>query len=118
MQERREEHRGRTYLGADVSFNDTGVVINCLVRNLSQNGAKLVFAEPVEVRGEFALTIRQKRVRRRARAIWQHENEAGIAFVASSRGKVVSFETAHRLKKIESKIDALAKRVAALEEQA
>ena len=114
MQERREEHRGRTYLGAEVAFNDTCAAINCLVRNLSQNGAKLVFAEPVDFRGEVALTIHQKRIRRRARAIWQHENEAGLVFVAPGRGRVVSFETAHRLKKLERAVDALAQRVAEL----
>ena len=118
MQERREEHRDRTYLGSEVALTERRATIDCLVRNLSQNGAKLSFTEPVKVRGEFALTIHQKGVSRRARVVWQREKEAGIAFVASAPGIVVSIETARRLKRLETEVDALARRVAALDERA
>jgi hypothetical protein len=43
MQERRQYRRGRTYLGGRLAFDAQYCAIECLVRNMSRNGAKLVF---------------------------------------------------------------------------
>ena len=114
MQERREEPRGRTYLGGEVAFNDRCAAIACLVRNLSQNGAKLIFAQPVTVPNEFDMTIHQQGNSRRARIVWQQGAEAGVAFLAFSIGTVVSMETVRQIRRLEAEIDALARRVAEL----
>jgi hypothetical protein len=55
MRERRQYRRGRTYLGGRLAFNNQYCMIDCLVRNMSRNGAKLVFQGTVLLPGEFEL---------------------------------------------------------------
>ncbi|MDR3462042.1 MAG: PilZ domain-containing protein [Beijerinckiaceae bacterium] len=118
MQERRKTHRGRTYLGSTIAFNNRCSTIDCMVRNMSQNGAKLVFAHPVTCPDEFDLMIPQKGDSRRVRIVWRQEMEAGVVFLASNVGTVVSIETARRMRALEAERASLARRVATLSEPA
>ena len=117
MQERRGEHRGRTYLGCRIAFNDHYARVGCLVRNLSQNGAKLIFDWPVMVPSEFDLMIHQKGSRR-ARLVWRREMEAGVAFLELNASAVVSMDAVRQLKRLEVERDARARRIAESDGQA
>jgi hypothetical protein len=119
MRERREFQRGRTYLGGRLAFNNQYCSVDCLVRNMSQNGAKLVFEGTVLLPGEFDLTLPQKGENRRARIVWREQDEAGVTFLQAGGGQgVVSIETARRIKRLERDRAALAARVAELTEMA
>jgi hypothetical protein len=115
MQERREFQRRRTLLGGRIAFNNRYSTLDCLVRNMSQNGAMVVFEDSVVVPNEFDLIIPQKGESRRARIVWRWENETGIAFpqAAGAQG-VISIETARRIKALEAERAALQARVVAL----
>jgi hypothetical protein len=116
MQERREFQRGRTYLGGRLAFNNQYCAIDCLVRNMSQNGAKLVFEGTVLLPGEFDLMLPQKGESRRARVVWRQQDEAGVTFLQPAGQGVVSIQMARRVKKLEADRAALAARVAELTE--
>jgi hypothetical protein len=116
MRERREYQRGRTYLGGRLAFNNQYCTIDCLVRNMSQNGAKLAFEGTVLLPGEFDLMLPQKGESRRARVVWRQQDEAGITFLQPAGQGVVSIEMARRVKKLEADRAALAARVAELTE--
>jgi PilZ domain len=116
MKERRKSHRLRAYLGGRISFDNRFSTLDCLVRNLSQNGAKLVFAGPVVLPFEFDIHIRNKGESCRGRLIWCDETNAGIILSARDFGSIISIETARRIRKLEADRDALAKRVAELSE--
>lgn len=118
MQDRRKEQRGRTFLGSAVAFNNRCSTVDCSVRNLSENGARLEFAHAVLIPNEFDVMIRQKGSIRRARLVWRRELAAGVAFMASETGAGVSIETARQIRKLETEREALARRVAALSEPA
>jgi hypothetical protein len=118
MQERREFQRGRTYLGGRLAFNNQYCTIDCLVRNLSRNGAKLVFEGTVLLPGEFELTLPQKGASRRARIVWRSEGEAGIAFLQPGDEGVVPIGMARRIRRLEADRAALQTRVAELTEMA
>lgn len=118
MQERRKAQRGRTYLGGVVAFNNRCSTLDCLVRNMSQDGAKIEFAGPATIPDEFDITIHQKGHSRRARVTWRRETEAGITFLLSEAGSVVSIETARQIRKLEADRETLARRVAHLSEPA
>lgn len=92
MSERRREMRRRTYLAGQLAFNDRYSTMDCLVRNLSQDGAKLTFAHPPMIPSEFDLTVVKKGDSRRARVVWQVDLEAGVAFLGTDpdTGVVVS----------------------------
>src|SRR3712207_7668963 len=79
MQDRRKTARRRTYFGGQIEFNQHSSLMDCVVRNVSQDGAKLVFTNTAAVPQEFSLAIpRQNRIFR-ARMIWRKANEAGVA---------------------------------------
>lgn len=102
MEDRRNVHRGRTYLGGQIAFNQRMSTFDCLVRNMSQNGAKICFQSTVGVPGEFDITIQQKGESRRAKIIWRNEVEAGIVFLEPLGAAVVSIESARRIKQLEA----------------
>ena len=114
MRERRESQRGRTYLGARLAFNNQYCAVDCLVRNMSRNGAKLIFEGSVLLPGEFELTLPQKGETRRARIVWRQQDEAGIVFFQPEAQGVVSIEMARRIKRLETDRAALRARVAEL----
>ncbi len=116
MLERRQSRRGRTYLGGKVAFDNRFCTMDCIVRNLSQNGAMLVFPGPVMVPAVFDIQIHNQGESRRARIIWRTETEIGISLVAQSHSAVISIEAARRIKQLEADRDALERRVAALSE--
>jgi hypothetical protein len=116
MRERREHQRGRTYLGGRLAFNNQYCSVDCLVRNLSRNGAKLVFEGTVLLPGEFELMLPQKGESRRARVVWRQQDEAGISFLQPAGEGVVPLGMARRIKKLEAERAALETRVAELTE--
>ncbi len=116
MQERRNFHRGRTFLSGRITFNNRFSTMDCLVRNLSQNGAKLIISSPVMIPHEFDIHIHKRGDSQRARLIWRSDIEMGIALIHAGGSSVVSIETARRIRTLEADRDALAKRVAELNE--
>jgi hypothetical protein len=56
--ERRLHQRRATFKGAKVVFNNRNSVINCVVRDLSQTGAKLIFPNPQTLPPRFQLEIK------------------------------------------------------------
>jgi len=87
-----------------------------LVRNLSAGGAKIVFSGSATIPSEFGFTIHQKGDSRRTRIVWRRQMEAGIMFLPSDVGSVVSIETARQIRRLEADREALARRVAQLSE--
>jgi hypothetical protein len=116
MQERRELPRRRTFLGARLAFNNQYCGIDCLVRDLTRDGARLVFKGPALLPGEFDLQLPQRGEQRRARIVWRQQDQAGVTFVAGGEEAVVSIAMARRIKKLEAERAALEARVAQLSE--
>ncbi len=114
MEERRIGQRCRTYLGGQVVFNGRASTADCLLRNLSSEGAKLVFGDGAAIPVEFEITIRSRAETRRARLVWRNETQAGIQFLRSESETVVSLEAVRQIRKLEIEREALARRVAQL----
>lgn len=116
MLDRRRDHRGRTYLGGQIAFNNRWCTIDCLVRNMSQRGAKLEFPEPVLVPSELDLIIPLRGYSRRVRVIWKQAKALGVSFADTSDGTVVPIELARQIRKLKAERDMLARRVRDLSE--
>jgi hypothetical protein len=112
MQDRRAFQRTRTYLGAQVVFNNRFSTVDCLVRNLSGDGAKLTFAGTALIPRTIDVLIRNDGESRHAKIIWRTESAAGVEFVQAGRDKVVSLEAARKIKRLEADVATLAQRVA------
>ena len=112
MQERRKNNRHRTYLGGRISFNRHCSTMDCLVRNLSPDGAKVTFVNTVLVPKEFDLTITQRAQTLRARMIWRQCGEAGVVFLEPRPETApIPLDLARRVKECETEREALRRRL-------
>jgi hypothetical protein len=116
VEERRKANRGRTYLAGRVTYDKPCSADDCLVRNLSRDGAKITFSGAMLIPDEFDLAIPNKDDIRRARIVWRQGLEAGIMLLSSGAHSVAARETARRIRMLEADRDTLARRVAQLSE--
>ncbi len=112
MQDRRKTIRRRTYLGGQIAFNQRSSLMDCLVRNISGNGAKLVFTNTGAVPQEFDLSVHQTARTFRARIIWRRAEEAGVAFLEPRpESAPIPLDLVRRLRQCEAEKDSLQRRV-------
>jgi hypothetical protein len=82
MEERRTGRRDRTFLKGSIAFNNRNSTADCLIRNCSDQGAKIAFAEPFSLPAEIELSIPIKGQERRSRIVWRHGSEMGVRFAS------------------------------------
>lgn len=78
-EERRGALRHRTLKGGLIHFNDGRSTITCMVRNLSEHGARLRVESVIGIPDEFVLGL-EHGARMAARVVWRRGNELGITF--------------------------------------
>ncbi|HZH10847.1 MAG TPA: PilZ domain-containing protein [Microvirga sp.] len=81
LEQRRASPRSRTLLEGHIIYNNRLSRMECTVRDLSETGARIVFAQPVKVPAEFELQIPKKKIVRRAQVIWYDGQHHGVMFV-------------------------------------
>lgn len=111
MSERRQEQRRRTYLGGQVAFNNRWSTMSCVVRNLSEHGARLDFADPAFIPDDVDLIIPLRGDSRRARVVWREQRAVGVTFAMPERGSVIPIGVAREMHKLKAERDMLARRV-------
>ena len=112
MQDRRKTARTRTYFGGQIEFNQRSSLMDCVVRNFSADGAKLVFTNTAAVPQEFSLSIPKQDQIFRARMVWRRANEAGVAFsTVQARPAPIPLDLVRRLRDCEAERTALQRRV-------
>jgi len=118
MQERRRQQRRKTYLGGRTVFHQSYCAIDCLVRNLSQTGARLVFVDGEWILPSvFDLVIPHKGDTRTARIVWRKQADVGVRFLDDVEARP-SMEAARRIIAVEKQNAALARPIAELSEPA
>ena len=80
MQERRHKPRLRTLRAGKILFNNKRSVIDCMVRNVSTNGACLMVASVVGIPSGFDLQIEGESASRTCNMIWHASNKIGVEF--------------------------------------
>jgi hypothetical protein len=78
--DRRRELRHRVLKGAKLSFNNGYGASECVVRNLSDRGAKLAFGDTLGVPPRFRLQIAADAVTHEAVVCWRGIGEIGVRF--------------------------------------
>ena len=79
MLERRRFPRTTVYKGAKVILVG-GSTVRCVVRNLSNHGARLQFASTADIPAEFDITFDTGRTLRQCRVAWQTLTNLGVSF--------------------------------------
>jgi hypothetical protein len=102
MIERRKEPRTRSYLGGRIAFNGRRSTADCLIRNTSASGARLVVDNNAFVPDTFELHVPQRQAGYRARMKWRSISEAGVEIERfADAGPPIPLEPTRRLKQLE-----------------
>lgn len=88
--EKRRSKRMRSLLTGRVIFNNRCSVLDCTVSDISETGARISFAHPVEIPPEFELDIPKRRSVDQARVMWSRGAEHGIQFIDDPRTADIS----------------------------
>jgi hypothetical protein len=111
--ERRRIPRQKSFLRGMIYFNNRRSVADCLIRDISPYGARLIFSDTVTTPDLLDLYIPQKEQTLRSQVIWRVGHEVGVAFpqaihpqqsatAASGPG-----DLADRVAKLEAEVAAL-----------
>jgi hypothetical protein len=85
MDERRGARRQKTFLAGKVIFGANRFVTYCSIRDLSDTGAKLSFADPTEVPNQFELHLASRGTICFADVRWRKGHLVGVKFRAVQR---------------------------------
>ncbi|MCJ2065687.1 PilZ domain-containing protein [Methylobacterium sp. J-088] len=85
MSEHRRETRQRVFLKGRIVFNNGSSSLDCLVRDMSSSGARLVMSETTTLPEVFDLYIPQKDRTYRATLRWRREDGIGVTFEDAAR---------------------------------
>jgi PilZ domain len=72
MAERRQSSRQKSFLRGCIYFNNRRSAVDCLVRDVSVAGARLIFSAAVNVPDVVDLYIAQKEQTLRAKVQWRY----------------------------------------------
>ena len=114
MNEQRQTSRARVIYSGVVTFNDRRSTIECVVRNFSDDGARIEFKNAAMLPDEIKLFIPKKNRTYRARMVWAGTNTAGLKFNAQSRNEPFPLDMARRLRRCESERRDLQNRITQL----
>jgi len=78
--ESRVTSRTRSFLRGEIIHSNGNSRTDCTVRDLSETGARIEAPPSVTVPEYFDLVIPQRNIRHRARIVWRHQAELGLAF--------------------------------------
>ena len=83
VMKKRSASRQKTYMRAFVYFGASPLAVDCLVREMSDSGARIQFSAPPPAIDLIELSIPIKGQKFSAKVIWRAADEIGIAFVGA-----------------------------------
>lgn len=113
MSERRRSSRQRSFLHGCMYFNNRRSALDCLVRDMSPTGARLVFSQTATIPDAIDLHIPQKDQTLRAHVQWRSSGEVGVLFEPARAAARTSRESdlAQRVEQLENEVAALKRMV-------
>lgn len=112
MLDRRQSARDKVIYGGVAEIGERGTSRDCVVRNISENGAHLEFSNDVRLpKDTMLLTIARKGRSFLAKIIWWRDNFVGVAFSSESPYELPGSDLAERLRKSEQKKRQLQRRI-------
>lgn len=112
MPERRQSQRFPAFLGGIIMFSQDRASAECIIRNRSDGGARLIVHNPSFIPEAFDLVIPQRQTTLRARTCWRGCDDLGIEFVHDDRdGSALAVGAAQRIKRLETENRRLRRRL-------
>jgi hypothetical protein len=111
MSERRRAARQKSFLRGRILFNNRRTAVDCLIRDISATGARLIFSDAVSIPDLVDIYIPQKEQTLRAHVQWRHGQEVGVAFPEAGAEPAeqtgASADLAARVQRLEAEIASL-----------
>ena len=108
MAERRTSARQRSFLRGRIHLNNGQIALDCLIRDLSGRGARLIFPETPTIPDVIELHILQKEQTLRAHVQWRQGEEVGVTFAAAAAAEAKDgAELAARVDQLEKQVAAM-----------
>jgi hypothetical protein len=119
MAERRSSARQKSFLQGRIYFNNRRSSVDCLIRDVSETGARLKFSETIAVPEAIELYIPNREEIHRARVEWRTGNEMGVSFGEEMRSPSIAPEAAQgdlstRVQTLEAEVASLKRLVSEL----
>jgi PilZ domain len=112
MLDRRQNTRDKVIYGGVAEIGERGESRDCVVRNISENGARIEFNNAVRLpKEQISLTIARKGRSFLARIIWWRDNFVGVAFSAEKSSELPDSDLGERLRRSEQKKRQLQRRI-------
>ncbi len=119
MGERRGTRRQKSFLRGFVYFDKRRGVMSCPVRDLSDDGARIIFSQSVTIPETINLHIPQRDKTFRAKVTWRRGDEIGLALMAAEEVTANSQESEliQRVAQLETEIAALKRTIKQLKRE-
>jgi hypothetical protein len=110
MLDRRQNPRDKVLYGGVAEIGERGSTMDCVVRNISEQGACVEFENTARVPEQMNLTVARKGRSFLAHLIWRQANKVGLAFRMMTSDAPVS-DLDERLRRSEIKKRQLQRRI-------
>lgn len=94
-----------------IYFNNRRSAVDCLIRDISVHGARIIFSDSIQTPDVLDLYIPQKEQTLRAHVIWRHGTEVGVAFEPATQPSdhpgEASGDLAERVSRLEADLAAM-----------
>jgi PilZ domain-containing protein len=119
MAERRTSRRHKSFLRGVIHFDKSRGGTNCLIRDLSDTGARIVLSPAVTIPNTVELQIPQRGQTFRAQVQWRRADEIGLAF-SDPRAETARRESGllERIAELEAEITTLRRTIKRLKREA
>jgi hypothetical protein len=111
MPDRRRDERSKVLFGGVAAVNKAGSTMDCVVRNISDQGACIEFGSVAKLPDDIRLAITRKGRAYLARMIWQRANKVGLAFRTLTGLDAPVSDLDERLRKSQQKKQQLQRRI-------
>jgi PilZ domain len=108
MNERRASRRLKSFLRGVVYFDKRRSETACMVRDLSEDGARIILSQTIAIPDIIELQIPQREQMIAARVEWRRADEAGLSFCKADTATTArEAQLLRRIAELEAEIAAL-----------
>jgi PilZ domain-containing protein len=115
--EKRDAPRRKCYLRAFVYFEGRGAAVNCVVRDISDSGARLQFDKPLGLTELLDLHIPAKGQSFHAEQRWHDGDKIGVVFRTTAKKNGDDVGVDRRVGRLQAEISALKKSIKHLQKK-
>ena len=121
MVERRVSQRNKSFLKGTVYFNNRRSSIDCMIRDISANGARLQFSATIATPDVVELYIPNKDQTFHAKVTWRKLDEMGVTFIgaqaSSDKDPTTPLELSQRVEQLEIEVAKLHRTIVELKSE-